>query len=192
MNDFTIALIKLLPYSMPRLVKIEEIITHIFKNDFRIREMRWVVLKKREAENLYDNGPDWLHTVGNKIIKNCQEAGVRPEELLKTNNPLELGQLVTKWNVEYLTKRPLPVMEIIGSNGNVVQEFRDFLGPTDPSKAPKHTLRGHHAINGETGAKATLEQRVIYNTAHASDSPEAAVREKKILWAAQIWSPYNE
>jgi nucleoside diphosphate kinase len=50
-----------------------------------------------------------------------------------------------------------------------VRKIRDVLGPTDPSKAPPGSIRREFG------------QTVMVNAAHASDSPENAQREMKII-----------
>jgi nucleoside diphosphate kinase len=50
-----------------------------------------------------------------------------------------------------------------------VRKIRDVLGPTDPSKAPPGSIRREFG------------QTVMVNAAHASDSPESAQREMKIV-----------
>jgi nucleoside diphosphate kinase len=50
-----------------------------------------------------------------------------------------------------------------------VKKIRDVLGPTDPLKAPGGTVRREFGLN------------IMENTAHASDSPENAEREKRIV-----------
>ena len=50
-----------------------------------------------------------------------------------------------------------------------VRKIRDVLGPTDPSKAPPGSIRREFG------------QTIMVNAAHASDSPENAVREMKIV-----------
>ena len=52
---------------------------------------------------------------------------------------------------------------------NAVNKIRDVLGPTDPSKAPPGSIRREF---GST---------IMVNAAHASDAPENAVREMKIV-----------
>ncbi|MDR2102995.1 MAG: nucleoside-diphosphate kinase [Treponema sp.] len=60
-------------------------------------------------------------------------------------------------------------MILIYEGERAVQKIRDVLGPTDPLKAPGGTVRREFGIN------------VMENTAHASDSPENAEREKNIV-----------
>jgi nucleoside diphosphate kinase len=54
-----------------------------------------------------------------------------------------------------------------------VRKIRDVLGPTDPSKAPPGSIRREFG------------QTVMVNAAHASDSPENAQREMKIVNVGQ-------
>ncbi|WP_020613270.1 nucleoside-diphosphate kinase [Sediminispirochaeta bajacaliforniensis] len=60
-------------------------------------------------------------------------------------------------------------MVLIYEGVDAVNKIRDVLGPTDPTKAPGGTVRREFGSN------------VMVNTAHASDSPENAKREMKIL-----------
>ena len=50
-----------------------------------------------------------------------------------------------------------------------VAKIRDVLGPTDPSKAPPGSIRREFG------------QTIMVNAAHASDSPENAIREMGIV-----------
>ncbi len=54
-----------------------------------------------------------------------------------------------------------------------VRKIRDVLGPTDPSKAPPGSIRREFG------------QTIMVNAAHASDAPEAAVREIGIVNVAE-------
>ncbi len=54
-----------------------------------------------------------------------------------------------------------------------VRKIRDVLGPTDPSKAPPGSIRREFG------------QTIMVNAAHASDSPESAEREFKIVKIAE-------
>lgn len=60
-------------------------------------------------------------------------------------------------------------MIMIYEGENAVNKIRDVLGPTDPLKAPGGTVRREFGSN------------VMVNTAHASDSPENAVREMGVV-----------
>lgn len=58
---------------------------------------------------------------------------------------------------------------LVYEGAEAVRKIRDVLGPTDPSKAPPGSIRREFG------------QTVMVNAAHASDSPENAQREMKII-----------
>lgn len=60
-------------------------------------------------------------------------------------------------------------MVVIYEGKDAVQKIRDVLGPTDPTKAPGGTVRREFGSD------------VMVNTAHASDSPDNALREMRIV-----------
>lgn len=60
-------------------------------------------------------------------------------------------------------------MVLVYEGENAVEKIREVLGPTDPLKAPAGTIRREFGSN------------VMVNTAHASDSPENAIREMGIV-----------
>ena len=62
--------------------------------------------------------------------------------------------------VEFMTSGPSVVMAL--EKDDAVQAWRDLMGPTDSTKAPKGTIRGDFGKN------------VGENAAHGSDSPDNA------------------
>ena len=60
-------------------------------------------------------------------------------------------------------------MALIYEGENAVQRIREVLGPTDPMEAPGGTVRREFGRD------------VMVNTAHASDAPENAQREMKVI-----------
>lgn len=62
--------------------------------------------------------------------------------------------------VEFMTSGPSVVMAL--EKDDAVQSWRDLMGPTDSTKAPKGTIRGDFGKN------------VGENAVHGSDSPENA------------------
>lgn len=62
--------------------------------------------------------------------------------------------------VTFMTSGPCVVMAL--EKANAVQAWRDLMGPTDATKAPKGTIRGDFGTS------------VQENASHGSDSPENA------------------
>ena len=60
-------------------------------------------------------------------------------------------------------------MVLVYEGENAVEKIRSVLGPTDPTQAPGGTIRKEFGSD------------VMVNTAHASDSPENAVREMRVV-----------
>jgi hypothetical protein len=61
------------------------------------------------------------------------------------------------------------IVAVVYEGPDAVNKIRNVLGPTDPRKAPPGTIRRE------------LGKDIMVNAAHASDSPENAQREMKII-----------
>lgn len=68
------------------------------------------------------------------------------------------GDLVT-----FMTEGPILAMVLEGENA--IKRWRDLMGPTDATKAPKNTLRGTYGTSIER------------NATHGSDAPKTAAYE---------------
>jgi nucleoside-diphosphate kinase len=65
--------------------------------------------------------------------------------------------------VTFMTEGPVTALVLEGEQA--IQRWRDLMGPTDATKAPKHTLRG------------TFGTTIERNATHGSDAPETAAYE---------------
>lgn len=65
--------------------------------------------------------------------------------------------------VTFMTEGPVTALVLEGEQA--IQRWRDLMGPTDATKAPKHTLRG------------TFGKSIERNATHGSDAPETAAYE---------------
>ncbi len=65
--------------------------------------------------------------------------------------------------IEYMTSGPCVIMVL--SAPDVINRWRSLMGPTDPQKAPRGTIRGDMGFN--------IERNVV----HGSDSGQSAVYE---------------
>jgi nucleoside diphosphate kinase len=70
---------------------------------------------------------------------------------------------------ELNTPGAVKCMALVYEGENAVQRIREVLGPTDPTKAPGGTIRREFGSD------------VMVNTAHASDSPDNALREMNVI-----------
>ena len=70
--------------------------------------------------------------------------------------------------VKYITSGP--IVAAVFEGDNAVEKARKIMGPTDPAKAPKGTIR------------ADFGQDIEKNAVHGSDSPENAVKEVALFF----------
>ncbi|MBC7185442.1 MAG: nucleoside-diphosphate kinase [Calditrichaeota bacterium] len=119
------------------------------------------------------------HLIG-KAIDAIEGAGFRlvAMKLTRLSRPVaeefyavHRGKAFFEELVAYMTSGPcVPlVLEAPGA----VDKFRQLIGPTDPQKAPKGTLRGDY---GES---------IRRNFVHGSDSPENAAREVSFFFSTE-------
>ncbi|MCS7048869.1 MAG: nucleoside-diphosphate kinase [Verrucomicrobiae bacterium] len=115
--------------------------------------------------------------------KNREPAGARARQALEREFGLSLdaeveralGELIgprvaeERFNnlINFMTGER--IVALVYQGPDAVQKIRQVLGPTDPSKAPPGTIRRE------------LGQDIMVNAAHASDSPENAQREMRII-----------
>lgn len=98
---------------------------------------------------------------------------------------IEMRQLTIKeieeFYIEHKTKSFFPllvqniittpvVILILQGGENLVSEFREYLGATDPTKSAERTLRQRFGLSLDA------------NSFHGSDSNESALREIKVLY----------
>ena len=70
--------------------------------------------------------------------------------------------------VKYITSGP--IVAAVFEGDNAIERIRKVMGPTDPAKAPKGTIR------------ADFGQDTEKNAIHGSDSPENAAKEVKLFF----------
>ena len=70
---------------------------------------------------------------------------------------------------EMIEPGTMKCMILVYEGEDATKRIRAALGPTDPAKAPEGTIR------------RDFGQDVMVNTAHASDSPENAIREMGVV-----------
>lgn len=138
--------------------------------------------------------PDALH--GGKagaVLSRLESAGLRVENARYVQTTLEQWQQhyadlkSRNENAYERTTKDLagkPVIAMVLAGANAVKKIRDLAGPTDPSVAPKGTIRGDFSADSMVAANA--ENRSTRNLLHAADSPESAVRETAIWFGSAL------
>lgn len=125
----------------------------------------------------YQDDEEYHRSVGTKTLDNYRKYGLDAHETLGTNDPVEIGKLVRKWNMEFLSSGP--VIAVLLEGENAVEICRKMIGHTFPQVADPGTIRGDYSVESAMGSN--LDKRSTRNLMHASGNVEEAEFERK-LW----------
>lgn len=125
------------------------------------------------ARKHYPDTEEWKLKVGTNTLNDCQKYGIDIVKNIGTSDPMEVGNLVKQWNIDFLTSGPVLAMVLEGVHA--VEKVRSMTGPTVPVLAPAGTIRGDYSI--ESAIAANRRGRAIYNLIHSSGNVEEAKTE---------------
>jgi len=174
MKEQTVVLVK--PDGVRRGI-IGEIMSRFERVGLKLIAAKLIWVDKLLVGKHYPNDRAYLRNVGERTLENYQQYGWDSKEKLGTSDPLEIGKLIRKWNMEFLSSGP--VLALILEGHSAVSIVRKMIGHTFPAEAVPGTIRGDYSL--ESAYQANSELRTIRNLIHASGSKEEAEFEKK-LW----------
>lgn len=154
-----------------------EIIGRFEKVGLKVSAMKLIWVNKTHVGKHYKNNDAYNKSVGVRTLGNYKKYGLDPKEKLGTKDPVEIGKLVRKWNMEFLASGP--VLAMILSGPGAIKIVRKIIGHTYPDEAAVGTLRGDYSV--ESVYLANTQGRTIENLIHASGNKEEAEFERK-LW----------
>jgi len=164
------------------------IISRFERTGFKMIACKMVWVDKTFVGKHYVDEESYLKSVGEKALEDYKKYGLDPGEHLGTIDPVEIGKMVRKWNMEFITAGPLVAM--IWEGPNAIEQIRKIVGHTFPSAAQPGTIRGDFSIDS-TYMSNTLK-RSVKNLVHASGSEKEAEFEVK-LWfkEGEIYKNYK-
>lgn len=174
MNEQTVILIK--PDGVKRGL-IGEILTRFERVGLKIVGMKLVWVDEGMIAKHYREDDEYLRSLGRKSLDTYEKYGQDPQEELGTKDELEVGKMVRRWLVDYITQGP--VVAVLLEGPHAVEQVRMMIGPTIPANAPPGTIRGDYSIDSPDIANA--QKRGVANLIHASGTVEEAEFEKQ-LW----------
>jgi len=123
--------------------------------------------------------PDAMHTgLGSAIISRLEEKGLRvvgmklihmDRALAERHYAVHRGKPFFDKLVNFMISAP--IIAVVFEGENAVQVIREAMGPTDPAKAEKGTIRGDFGVD------------ITRNAIHGSDSVEIAEKEIRLFFA---------
>ena len=154
-----------------------ELLTRFEKTGLKICGLKMVHVDADHVAKHYPDDKDYLTSVGEKTLKTYEEYGMDPHEKLGTKDPHEIGKMVRKWNMVFLSSGPVVVVLLQGIHA--VDSVRMMVGNTLPRFAEPGTIRGDYSI--DSPILANTQKRTVKNMVHASGNIEEAQFEED-LW----------
>lgn len=152
---------------------IGEVIHRFEQRGLKVIALTMVIPTQQQAHDHYPHTEVWYRGMGEKTLENLQKYGRDPKVLLGTDDPLEIGKEIGKWNEDFLKVGPVVAMIIEGVHA--IDMVRKIVGHTLPAKAEMGTIRGDYSVDSPT--LANLGKRAIHNIVHASSGASEAEHE---------------
>ena len=160
---------------------IGEIIGRFERAGLKLLGMRMQMPPRGLLERHYPATPELLKRLGDNTVR--AYAG-RETDLLKdygSQDPVELGKLVRKWLIDYMSSGN--AIPMVWEGNCAIKVVRKLLGATVPVEALPGTIRGDFSTDSPDVANA--EFRAVQNLVHASGNAEEAAFEVE-LWFPEL------
>lgn len=157
---------------------IGEIVTRFERVGLKIVALKMVWVDRELVNKHYpESRTELMKAIGTKTLESYAKYGKDPKEELGTMDPEEIGRMVNKWNIEFLSSGPVVAMLIEGVHA--IEQIRMMVGNTLPSAAVPGTIRGDYSV--DSPALANAKKRPVRNLVHASGNEEEA------RYEAELW-----
>lgn len=146
---------------------IGELVSRFEKVGLKIVAAKMVKVTRELAQKHYPlSREEFIRGMGEKTLANYQAVGADVKKELGTDDSLEIGKMIQKWLVEYITSAP--VFAVVIEGPHAVELARKLCGHTLPFNALPGTIRGDLAF--DSSYLANTAKRAIKNLVHASGS----------------------
>ena len=146
------------------------VLTRFEEVGLKIVGLKMVQVTRDFAENHYPNTPEWIKGMGEKTLQTYRDQSKDPIQEIGTDDPMEIGNTIKNWNVDYLTSGPLLALVLEGAHA--ISVVRKISGFTLPAFADPGTIRGDFSITSPIVANEL--RRAVRNLVHASSDAEEA------------------
>lgn len=155
-----------------------EVVSRFERVGLKIVGMKMVWVDEGMVRKHYPTSrKEWVTKIGEKTLKAYKDYGTDPKEHLGTLKAYDIGLLICKWLVDYLTSGPVVAMILEGPHA--ISAVRKIAGYTYPDTAIPGTIRGDYSVDSPDLANMT--KRSGMNLVHASGNSEEAKFEIE-LW----------
>ena len=164
-----------------------EILSRFEKRGLKIIALDMILASKEEMDSHYPKDEAWVKRLGEKSLANYRQYGVDSKEKLGTDNPLEIGQMLRRWVVEYMTSGP--IIKGVVSGVHAIDMVRKICGNSLPNLAEMGTIRGDFSV--DSAVSANLNKRSIRNIIHASENKQEVENELSLWFKSEEIHDYK-
>lgn len=129
----------------------------------------------KQVDDHYPKDEAWITRLGTKTLTTYEKYGFDAKAELGTDKAEQIGPMVRKWLIDFMTSGPVVVMAVKGVHA--VAMTRKLAGSTMPSDAELGTIRGDFSV--DSAAAANRDKRAVFNLVHASETQAEAEHEIK-------------
>lgn len=147
-----------------------KVLTRFEQAGLKIVGLKIVKVSREFAENHYPNTAEWIRGMGEKTLQTYRDQGKDALDELGTDDPMEIGNMIKGWNVDYLTSAPVVAVALEGAHAIAV--VRKMCGFTLPAFAEPGTIRGDFSVASPIVANEL--KRAVRNLVHASSDAQEA------------------
>lgn len=157
---------------------IGEVLSRLERMGLKVVALKLVSVPKELAQKHYpESRTALLEGIGQKTLETYAKYGRDPTEELGTMDPLKIGKMVNRWNIDFITSGP--VVAILLEGLHAIDNVRLAAGNTIPTFSQPGTIRGDFSL--DSPALANAKKRAVRNLLHASGNPDEAKYEAE-LW----------
>lgn len=150
-----------------------EIIRRVEQRGLKVVALKMFKATPEQIDGHYPKDEKWIARLGEKTLATYEKYGYDPLKELGTAEKTEIGQMVRKWLIDFMTQAPLVKMVVQGVHA--VDMVRKLAGNTMPALAEMGTIRGDFSV--DSAAAANKDKRAVRNIVHASETPAEAEHE---------------
>ncbi len=163
------------------------VLTRFEEVGLKIIGLKLIQVTREHAENHYPNTAEWITGMGEKTLQTYRDQGKDPLVEIGTDDPMEIGNMIKNWNVDYLTSGPLVALVLEGAHA--ISVVRKMCGFTLPAFAEPGTIRGDFSITSPIIANEL--KSAVRNIVHASSDQEEASYEINYWFSEEELSVYE-
>ena len=159
-----------------------EVIQRLERVGLKLIALEFIAATEDMGDKHYASSEENLTRFGGNTLGEYKKKGIDPKGKFGTDDPLELGRMIKRWNVELMTKGP--VLATVWQGPDAVAIVRKLAGATAPKEAVPGSIRGD--FSWDNFEVANDELRSVYNIVHVSGN------EKEAEFEINLWFTKDE